>query len=144
MQTPRSEPIASAARQTLATWHEILHTRDLARLPAIIHPDALFRSPAFFKPYHGRDALVLILSTVLDLFEDFTYHREFITDDETSAVLEFSARIGERQIDGADFIAFDAEGLITEFKVMVRPMTSLETLAAAMKARIAEKLAALG
>lgn len=122
----------SPARGTIAIWHQIFQARDFARLGEIVRADAVFRSPAVFKPYEGRDALVFILSTVAEVFEDFRYHREFYTDDGLSATLEFSARVGDRTLEGIDMIAFDGNGLITEFKVMVRPRSGLQALADAM------------
>ncbi len=126
---------STPAHETLGKWHDIVDSRDMAGLHEIIHPWAVFRSPAVYKPYQGREMMVLILSTVIDVFEDFTYHRTFFTEDGLSAVLEFSAKVGEREIDGVDIITFDEAGLIKEFKVMIRPLSSLMRLAEEMKAR---------
>jgi len=52
-------------------------------------------------------------------------------------VLEFSARVGDRGLKGIDLIAFDADGLITDFEVMVRPLNGLQALGAEMGARLA-------
>ncbi len=126
--------------KTLARWHGIIASRDLAALPDLIHPDAVFRSPVAHTPYQGRDALVLALSTVIDVFEDFTYHREFATDDGKDVVLEFSATVGGKQLKGADFIKFDDDGLITEFEVMIRPASGLMALGEEMGKRVGAKL----
>ena len=50
-------------------------------------------------------------------------------------VLEFSARVGNRELKGIDMIRFDAEGKIAEFEVMIRPLSALQALAAEMGAR---------
>lgn len=131
----------AATASTLKRWHEIIANRDLAGLPEIIHPDVVFRSPVVHKPYHGRDALVLALSTVITVFEDFTYHRQFVTEDGKSVTLEFSARVNGRDLKGADFIKFDDDGLIVEFEVMVRPASGLMALGEEMGKRVGEKLA---
>jgi len=127
-------------KDTLTRWHAIIAARDLAALPGIIHPDAVFRSPVAHTPYHGRDALVLALSTVIDVFEDFTYHREFTTGDGKDVVLEFSAKVGGKNLKGADFIKFDEDGLIVEFEVMIRPASGLMALGEEMGKRIGGKL----
>ncbi|HRP12574.1 MAG TPA: hypothetical protein PLK37_16230, partial [Terricaulis sp.] len=62
--------------------------------------------------------------------------------DGASAVLEFSARVGDRALKGVDIIQFDAEGRIIDFEVMVRPMSGLQALGAAMGARLAAVLPA--
>lgn len=124
-------------RASLGKWHDMVARHDLSALDAIIHSDACFRSPMAFKPYQSRQAVTLILRTVLTVFEDFEYHREFASADGRNVVLEFSARVGEKQLKGVDVIAFDENGLITDFEVMVRPMSGLQALGEAMAARIA-------
>ncbi len=91
-------------------------------------------------PYGPAPALILVLSTVIQVFEDFTYHREAATADGLSVVLEFSARVGDKKLKGVDLITFDEAGLITAFEVMVRPMSGLQALGAEMGARLASAL----
>ena len=131
-----------AIQATLDIWHEMVAAADLGRLPEIVHKDAVFRSPMAFTPYHGSMALCLALKTVLEVFSDFTYHRELATGDGTSVVLEFSASVGDRKLKGIDLIRFDENGLITEFEVMVRPMSGLAALGAEMGKRIGGELKA--
>ena len=111
-------------------------------MPELLHPDAVFRSPMAFKPYEDAPAVNLILNTVLEVFEDFAYHRELATADGLSVVLEFSARVGERQLKGIDMIRFDETGRIVEFEVMIRPMSGLQALGEQMAQRLAPFLAA--
>jgi hypothetical protein len=129
-----------AVAATLARWHAMVERKDLAELPSIVHPDAVFRSPMAHHPYPGRDALVLVLRTVLGVFEDFTYHRRLASDDGLNVVLEFSAAVGGRQLKGIDLVRFDEQGLIREFEVMVRPMSGLAALGEAMGARLGQVL----
>ena len=42
---------------------------DLSDLATIVHPDAVFRSPMAIIPYASRDAFVLTLTTVIDVFQ---------------------------------------------------------------------------
>jgi len=86
--------------------------------------------------------VALILSTVLDVFEDFEYHREFFSADGQEVVLEFSASVGDKSLKGVDIVRFDAEGRITAFEVMVRPFNGLQALGAEMGNRLGEHLAA--
>ena len=123
---------------SLKTWHEFVTKKDPKILHDIIHPDAVFRSPMVYKPYHGRDILTFVLSQVVEIFENFTYHRELISEDGRSAFLEFTARIGDKNLKGLDLITFDAQGKITEFEVLVRPMSGLLALAEQMGERMAK------
>jgi hypothetical protein len=131
-----------AVNATLASWHRMVASRELGGLPALLHPDATFRSPMAFKPYPSAKAVNLILTTVIGVFEDFVYHRELASDDGLSAVLEFSARIGDKQLKGIDLIRFDADGRIVDFEVMIRPMSGLQALGEQMGQRIGPLLAA--
>ena len=114
--------------------------RNLDDLDAIIHADATFRSPMAFKPYRSAGAVVLLLRTVITVFEDFAYHRQLASSDGQSVVLEFSARVGDRQLKDIDLIQFDADGRIVDFEVMIRPLSGLQALGAEMGARLGHLL----
>ena len=112
-----------AAAATLARWHALMQNNDLSPLPELLHPQAVFRSPMAYKPYAGAPVVSLILNTVSKVFVDFAYHRELASDDGLNVVLEFSAKVGERELKGIDMIRFDESGKIVDFEVMVRPMS---------------------
>ena len=133
------QPEAAAALQR---WHEFVAAKDLRQLPELLHPQAVFRSPMAHKPYPGAPTVNLILNTVLQVFQDFTYHRELASADGLSVVLEFSATVSGRELKGIDMIRFDESGKIVEFEVMVRPMSGLQALGEEMGRRLAPYLAA--
>lgn len=132
-----------AAAASLQRWHQFIASQDLSRLPELLHPEAVFRSPMAHTPYPGAQAVNLILNTVLQVFQDFAYHRELASDDGLNVVLEFSARVSGRDLKGIDMIRFDEQGLIREFEVMVRPMSGLAALGEEMGRRLAPYLAAM-
>jgi hypothetical protein len=132
-----------AAAASLQRWHQFIASQDLSRLPELLHPEAVFRSPMAHTPYPGAQAVNLILNTVLQVFQGFAYHRELASDDGLNVVLEFSARVGGRDLKGIDMIRFDEQGLIREFEVMVRPMSGLAALGEEMGRRLAPYLAAM-
>lgn len=127
---------------SLSVWHRMVDQHDLSDLASMVHPDAVFRSPMAINPYASRDALVLALTTVIQVFEDFAYHRQFASADGHDVVLEFSARVGDRRLKGVDLIKFDDDGLITEFEVMVRPLSGLKALGDEMGRRLGATLPA--
>ncbi|OGB48928.1 MAG: 2,4-dienoyl-CoA reductase [Burkholderiales bacterium RIFCSPLOWO2_12_FULL_65_40] len=141
--TPAARAVAPAVAQSLKQWHEMVAQGNLAELPAILHPKAVFRSPMAHTPYPSAQAVQLILGTVVKVFEDFTYHREFADADGHSVVLEFSAKVNGKEIKGIDMIRFDEEGKIVDFEVMVRPMSGLQALGDEMAKRLAPYLAAM-
>ncbi|RZJ07684.1 MAG: nuclear transport factor 2 family protein [Acidovorax sp.] len=134
--------IHPAVTRSLDTWHHMVASRDLSNLLSIVHPDAVFRSPMANTAYTSAPALMLALSTVIQVFQDFTYHRQLATDDGLNIVLEFSARVGDKQLKGIDLVRFNEAGQITEFEVMVRPLSGLQALGAEMGARLGDKLPA--
>ncbi len=95
--------------------------------------------PVAHLPYPGRAAIVLVLTTVNQVFQEFRYHRSFVSEDGHSVVLEFSAQVDGKQLKGIDMIRFDAQGKIAEFEVMIRPLSGLQALGAAMGARLASQ-----
>ncbi|WP_068826778.1 nuclear transport factor 2 family protein [Pseudomonas sp. BMS12] len=134
--------LTPAAAASLQRWHQFISAKDLRQLPELLHPQAVFRSPMAHTPYPGAQMVNLILNTVLQVFQDFAYHRELVSADGLNVVLEFSARVGERELKGIDMIRFDEAGKIVEFEVMVRPMSGLAALGEEMGRRLAPFLAA--
>lgn len=111
-----------------------VEAEDLDAAVALMAPDVVFRSPIVHKPYEGPEAVRALLEGVLSIFEDFRYERAIGANDAADHALVFSTRIGDRAIEGADFLHENADGLIDEFVVMVRPLTGAHALAEAMRA----------
>jgi limonene-1,2-epoxide hydrolase len=111
-----------------------LEGRDLDAAVALLAEDIVFRSPIVHKPYQGPEAVRALLGGVMAIFEDFRYERVIGALDATDHALVFVTRVGERQIEGCDFLHENADGLIDEFVVMVRPLTGAMALADAMRA----------
>lgn len=131
-----------AVARSLDVWHRMVANKDLSDLETIVHPNAVLRSPIAISPYTPAAALVLALSTVMQIFENFTYHRQLASDDGLNLVLEFGARIGDKQLKGIDLIRFNEQGQIMEFEVMVRPLSGLQALMAEMSKRVGDKMPA--
>jgi hypothetical protein len=117
-------------------FRNAIESRDLDAAAALLREDVIFRSPVVFAPYRGRDTLRRILEAVIVVFEDFRYVREIGAADARDHALVFEARVGDKRLEGADFIRLDEDGLISEFAVMVRPLSAALALAEAMKAQL--------
>jgi len=116
----------------------MIKTRDLTSLNDLLAEDVVFRSPVAYKPYEGKHVVFFILTNVIQVFQDFTYHREFYTEDGENVVLEFSANVSGKLLKGIDMIKFNEQGKIIDFEVMIRPMSGLAALAEQMGARFAQ------
>ena len=113
-----------------------IEARDLPGALALLAEDVVFRSPVVFTPYHGRAAVAPILAGVVRVFEDFRYVREIGAAGARDHALLFEARVGNRHLEGCDFLHTAGDGLIDEFAVMVRPLSAALALAEAMKAQL--------
>ncbi|WP_407303352.1 nuclear transport factor 2 family protein [Acinetobacter sp.] len=118
-------------------WHEMLKTSDMSILNDLLADDVVFRSPVAYNPYPGKQVVFFILTNVIQIFENFRYHREFYSEDGLNVVLEFSANVGEKKLKGIDMIQFNEQGQIIDFEVMLRPKSGLEALAVQMGQRMA-------
>ena len=128
-----------AISDTIKQWHKMVDEKDLSKLGNFLSEQAVFRSPMAHTPYPGKMAVYFALSNVIEVFENFTYHRELISETDRSAMLEFTADVSGKTLKGVDIITFNDAGLITEFEVLIRPMSGLSALAEQMAPRM-EKL----
>lgn len=98
-------------------------------------PAVVFHSPAVHAPYEGRAATATILRAVARAFEDFRYVD--VVDGSDVALLKFRARVGDRELEGWDELRFDDTGRISEFTVMIRPLSGLQALVERMQQLLA-------
>jgi hypothetical protein len=111
-------------------------SKDFSAIDDLFTEDVSFRSPVVFKQYEGRDAVAMLLGAVSQVFEDFRYTDHIETGD--SAALCFSARIGDRELEGIDLLHFDDQGKVNDMAVYVRPMSGTHALAEAMQKKLEE------
>jgi limonene-1,2-epoxide hydrolase len=119
----------------MRAFREAVEAHDLDAAVALLAEDVVFTSPVVFKPYTGKAVTGAILRAVAEVFEDFRYVREIDDAAGRDHALVFTARVGDRRIEGCDFIHVDDDGRIDELTVMVRPLSGAQALAAAMGAR---------
>src|SRR5690606_24925364 len=123
-------------KQAIARWYAMLANHDMNILNELLADEVVFRSPVAFNPYPGKPVVYFILTNVIQVFENFTYHREFYSEDGNHVVLEFSANVGDKKLKGIDMIKFNNQGQIVEFEVMIRPKSGLDALALQMGQRM--------
>lgn len=115
-------------QNTVATWHQLLETKDAAGLDNLLADDVVFYSPVVHTPQVGKPITTLYLTAALYVFanESFKYLRELSSGN--NAVLEFTTVIDGITVNGVDMITWGADGRITEFKVMVRPLKAINLI----------------
>jgi len=124
---------------TLARWHAFVRSRDPAGLLPLLAEEAVFLSPVVHTPQRGKARTAAYLTAALGVLgnADFRYVREL--SGARDAMLEFEAELDGVYLNGVDLFHWNEDGLITEFKVMVRPLKGIE----ALRRRMAETLGAM-
>ena len=117
----------------MTTFRAAVEAWDHDAIDDLLADDVVFTSPVAFKPYAGKAITAAILRGVARVFTDFRYVRE-ISDGRNQALV-FLARVGDREINGCDFLHYDEDGRIDELMVMVRPLSAATALAEAMAAQ---------
>ncbi len=110
---------------TIARWHEVVKSRDLAALKDLVADEAVFESPVVHTPQVGKAITVTYLAGALQVLNNgsFRYLGEWRA--ERSAVLEFATEIDGITVNGVDIISWNEAGKITGFKVMIRPLKAI-------------------
>ena len=114
------------AREAVARWHEYMEGgSDPAILSDMLAEDAVFHSPVVHTPQAGKALVMAYLTAAAQVFDNgsFRYVREIV--DESDAMLEFETEMDGITVNGVDIMHFGADGKITGFKVMVRPLKAI-------------------
>ena len=126
-----------SAELGLKKWHEVMEGGSSPdALTTIIHEDAIFHSPVVHTPQVGRPIVVAYLAAAGQTLgnDSFKYVRELI--DGENAMLEFQTTMDGIHVNGIDLIRFDEDGMITDFKVMVRPLKAVNKVWEQMAAQL--------
>ncbi|MGJ0119399.1 nuclear transport factor 2 family protein [Williamsia sp. MIQD14] len=122
----------------MQAFRDAVEAVDHEAIERLLADDVVFRSPVAFAPYSGRAMTAGILRAVFRVFEDFRYVRQI--DDGADHVLVFEAQINGRSVHGCDILHTNADGLIEEFTVMVRPLSAANALAERMADEFAAEM----
>ena len=99
-----------------------------------LREDVVLHSPILFRGFEGREAVAMVLTHVAATLEDLTYVDELAG--ERSVALRFQANVGDRQLEGIDFLELDEEGKVAELTVFMRPLSALTRFNEQMAARL--------
>jgi hypothetical protein len=121
-----------------ALFRAAVERGDLRAAGELFAQDIVFHSPVTFHPFVGRDTVTRLLGEVSQVFEDFRYTDELLTDG--AHALIFRASVADKEIEGVDLLRMNPQGEIADFTVLLRPLSGLVPFAQAM----AERAAAAG
>jgi len=89
-----------------------VEARDPDAMAACMAQDVRFYSPVAFKPFAGREAVNELFWNLFEVFEDF------------------------KELEGLDHLVLGEDGLVSEFTVMIRPLSALMAMGEAMAPRV--------
>jgi hypothetical protein len=108
--------------------------KDLELMTATLREDVVLHSPILFRGFEGRETAMAVLTQVSQVLEDFRYTDELAEDN--TVVLRFKARVGDRELEGIDFLELDDEGKVADLTVFMRPLSAVNRFNEQMVARL--------
>ncbi|MBU2587786.1 MAG: nuclear transport factor 2 family protein [Alphaproteobacteria bacterium] len=126
------------SRDNLARWHAYIDAgSDPDALLALLADDAVFHSPVVHTPQVGKPVVMAYLVAASHVLGNasFRYVRELVDGNEM--MLEFVTELNGVTVNGVDIICWNADGMISDFKVMVRPLKAINAVWEMMAAQLA-------
>jgi len=108
--------------------------KDVELMTEALHEDVVLHSPILFRGFEGRAVVGQVLTHVAATLEDLTYVDELVEG--SSVCLRFKARVGDRELEGIDFLELDEDGKVAELTVFMRPLSAITTFNEQMKQRL--------
>lgn len=109
-------------------------SKDLDLLAETLREDVVLHSPVLFRGFEGRETVTTVLTHVVATLEDFEYTDELAEGG--TVVLRFKAKVGDRELEGIDFLELDEDGRVRELTVFMRPFSALTSFNEQMAARL--------
>lgn len=118
-------------------WHQLVRERNAAGIDALLADEVVFHSPVVHSPQVGRALTRMYLGAAMQVLANptFRYVREVVGSHD--AVLEFEVDVDGIVVNGVDMLRWNDAGLMTDFKVMVRPLKAITLLHQKMAALLA-------
>ncbi|WP_127500383.1 nuclear transport factor 2 family protein [Actinoplanes solisilvae] len=111
----------------IASWRAAGEARDAAGTIAALSPDVRLVSPITEQfVFRGHQQVRDLLEVALAAIDELTYTDQ-VRDDRTVALF-YEARIGATRLYEAQRLRLDADGLISEITLYVRPLPALTLL----------------
>ena len=109
------------------TFRRAVEASDLDATIATFSPSIVLRSPVRDEPLEGKQAVGRVFAILFQVFDDLRFVGSYTSSDDAE-VLHFLWRLGETEGEGVDMMRFDGDGLIEDYRVMVRPLSAVVAL----------------
>lgn len=111
-----------------------VEAKDFDAVAASLREDVVLHSPILFRGFEGRDVVMAVLTHVAATLEDLTYTDEL--HEANTVALRFKAQVGDRELEGIDFLTLDEAGRVADLTVFMRPLSGLNRFNEEMAARL--------
>jgi hypothetical protein len=115
-------------------FRQAAEAKDLDLLTETLREDVELHSPILFRGFEGREIVTQVLTHVAATLEDLTYTDELVEGN--TVALRFMASVGDRELEGIDFLELDEEGRVAVLTVFMRPMSALTAFNERMMERL--------
>jgi hypothetical protein len=112
--------------------------KDFELMLETLRDDVVLHSPVLFRGFEGIDAVGMVLGHVAGVLEALTYTDEAVGDG--TVVLRFTAKVGDRELEGVDYLTLDEDGRVADLTVFMRPMSALTAFNTQMAERLGVEL----
>jgi hypothetical protein len=110
------------SRSVIEDFRAAVRASDASLLAPLLRQDVRIFGAVSHQPFEGKDAVTVVLGALSQVCQDIEYVSELLSHD--GAAFLIRGRIKELDFDGASFLTFDDDGLITEFRDFVRPLSA--------------------
>jgi uncharacterized protein (TIGR00369 family) len=101
---------------------------DAEGLIAILHPEVTLVDPVIGFTWSGRDRVMALAGVLATVYEDIEYTDELAG--EGTRALCFRLRVGDHSMEGVDHLELDDDGRVRSIATAMRPLASVQALAA--------------
>jgi hypothetical protein len=108
--------------------------KDVELMTETLREDVVLHSPILFRGFEGREIVGQVLTHVAATLEDLTYVDELVGED--TICLRFEAKVGDRELEGIDYLQLDSDGRVVDLTVFMRPLSAINAFNEQMKVRL--------
>jgi len=108
--------------------------KDVELMTETLREDVVLHSPILFRGFEGREIVGQVLTHVAATLENLTYVDELVGED--SVCLRFTAKVGDRELEGIDYLQLDGDGKVVDLTVFMRPLSAINAFNEQMKLRL--------
>jgi hypothetical protein len=107
-------------------FRSAVEASDLDAFVATLSPSIVLRGPVKGEPLEGKAAVRALFAILFRTFIDLRFVAAYSSSD--GEILHFVWQLGDEAVEGVDILRFDADGLVADYRVMIRPLSAVVAL----------------